>query len=181
MPHGPWREALVDLGSDMAETPAAIVIVLDPTLSERNPTLGTQVSEVLRNAFPLANVFESSAAADPVQLTIQLDEPEFRSLPSTGPKAASLSSGGLTIASGWADSWLPQAAGALRLRATYQEHVFEAVKRYTDKPWVDQFDEFVSSHPDRSLLRADCRTFANDEASAYRDAVRAAVDLLCLA
>jgi hypothetical protein len=175
------REAVIELSSQMVETPGAVVVVLDADLSQRYPALYPQVDAVLRNGFPLASVRQSpdgSESDDSAQLVIRLDQPEWQATSSSKQTSASESASSENSHQRAPPDWLPRATGTMRLRAKYQDRTFEGVKRHVRKPWVDQFDLFVSSHPERTLLRANCKTFANDESSAYRDAVEAAADAL---
>ncbi len=156
------RAGLAEMSPRIAETPVTVRIVVAPALSQQSPTLGARLGSVFRDAFPLAAVAQATGepeTAGPESLVIRVDQPESQS-------------------SGQPDGWLPQVTGTVRLSGTYRDQIFEDVKRYADKPWVDRFDEFVSNHSQRALLRANCRTFASDEASAYQDAVRVAVDNL---
>ncbi len=152
------RECLVEWNSQLAETPAAIRIVVRPPHIN---ALGTEVATIFREAFPLADVepvIEQEPPAENTDLAvIVVVAPVITETRTTLPQ---------------------QVRGTVRLHGTCQGHTFDGMKRFLEKAWVHQFDEFVSSHPQRSFLRADCRSFANDEASAYNDAVGVAVDAL---
>lgn len=158
------RESLIQLSPQLAETPKAARIVVDSELNAQHAALGTQLSALLRESLPLVTVQVTtsggeSEAASAESLVMHIDQPE---LESSAPSAAGIS----------------RVAGTLRLRASYGGQTCEEIKRYTEKPWVDRYAEFVSQQPQRSWLRVVGSTFTNDEPAANRDAVRAAVDAL---
>ena len=158
------RESLTQLSPQLTETPKAARIVVEPELNAKHAALGTQLIALLRESLPLAMVQVTpsggeSEAASAESLVMRIDQPE---LESSAPSADGIS----------------RVAGTLRLRASYGGQTCEEIKRYTEKPWVDRYAEFVSQQPQRSWLRVVGSTFTNDEPAANRDAVRAAVDAL---
>jgi hypothetical protein len=158
--HALTRDCLSELGPHLAETPETVYVVVNPLIAEQS-ALGSTLDGVIHEALPLATVQRAGSPLSPNPgnaIVLVLDLPEFQ----------------LTEMNALGT----QASGTVSLRGTCGDHVFAGTKRFTEKPWVSHFEEFVNTHPQRTMLRANCRSFSTEEAAAYEDAVNVAVQAL---
>lgn len=156
------RECLNELGPHLAETPETVYVVVNPVVASQKPWLGANVDDVIRDSLPLTKVqhpIGNPNSPNPENgIVLVFDLPEFQLADNNGLGT--------------------QSSGSVSLKGTYGDHVFEGTKRFTEKLWVNRFGEFVNQHPRRTLMRANCRSFATDEVTAYEDAVDVAVEIL---
>jgi hypothetical protein len=153
------------LTAELAETPAAIEIELGTNLADHTETIGIQLAKFFRDAFPLAKVShhigqQPDRARETV--TIRISVREFSIDNSTRGHVGSFT----------------YARGTIGLDAGFNGTRFVDARRFSRKPWVEQLDEFVNRHPERSMLRGDSQVFTLTESAAYRDAQHAATAAL---
>jgi len=71
-----------------------------------------------------------------------------------------------------------QVSGPLRAQVRGRSSEFTTTTRFIDKPWVEAFGAFVSSHPSRQWIVGQSAQFANGQHDAEQQAILAAAEQL---